>query len=296
MSNELVQSALERANSVLSSHLMLLLADRAVLGAHPAIYDAGDVAGIGNNVIKVPRAGLDGYALMATATEIQDLGNTAYVDASTNVTVGKYYLAHAMSGSVLGTDMHLSAARMGQSLAVSAMVTETSLAASLATSFSVTAGAVTAEMSLTTSLSALSMLEAANVPGPYLMIGHSSHIRGLRLEQLLGVAGQAQYQAPVGVAAGTGYKGTLWGVGLFQSNYAPASGAGKAGLMAGFGAILRAQMTAPVIEPARQVASGNVRIAYSFDDGTDVGKFAGTLYVGYALNDDTRAVQILAKA
>ena len=129
MANEVQTGGLERADSILASQFLLLLADRAVLGAHPAIFEAGDVAGTSNNVIKVPRYGLDGYDVMATATEIQDLANSAFTDASTDITVGRYSLSYDVSTLAVGTDRVLSWPRFAQSLLRSAQVTETSVCA-----------------------------------------------------------------------------------------------------------------------------------------------------------------------
>lgn len=296
MANEVQTSNLERADSILSAQFLLLLADRAVLGQHPSIFEAGDVAGTSNNVIKVPRYGLDGYDTMATATEIQDVANVAFTDASTNITVGRYTLSYDVSTLAVGTDRVLSWPRFAQSLLRSAQITETEVCAALATGFSTSVGSVSSEMALTTFLSALSTLEGDDVPGPYLFVGHTAHKRGLRLEQLLSVGGQAQYQAPVGTAVGTGMGGTLFGVDLFFTNRAPDSSTGKAGMMVGQGAILRGQMTPPVNDPSRQAAFNNILIEYARDAGATVDEYHGHAYFAYAENDDTRGVQVLVKS
>ncbi len=296
MANEVLTSNLERANAVLDARFLLLLADRAIIGAHPAIFDAGDVASINNNVIKVRRLGLDGYDIMATATEIQDLANVAFTDASTNVTVGRYSLSYDASTLAVGTDSVLGLDRFASSLLMSAMVTETSLLASLATGFSNSSGSVSAEMSLTTFLAALAALEARNVPGPYMFLGHSAHRRGLRLEQLLSVGGQTQYQPPTGVAVGSTFGGRLFDVDTFYTNRAPDSSTGKAGMMVGTGAILRGYLSPPVEDPSRQTAVQNILIEYARDAGATISQYHGHLFVGYAENDDDRGQQILCKS
>ena len=297
MANEVILSTLERADSIVSAQRLLLLAERAPMPAHPAIYEAGDVANMRNNVIKVARDGLDGYNLLASATEIASTANTAFTDASTNVTVGRYYLGYYSSGLATGTDDLLKRDRWFQSLAVSAAQTEVSVCTALATSLTTTVGSVTSEMSLTTFLSALSTLEVADVPGPYLFSGHTAHIRGLRLEQLLSVGGQMQYRQPGAVAAGSGYKGQLFDVDVFATNRTPTESGGYAGMMAGFGAILRAQMgAASVGDPSSQIGIENMRLAYTNDESDDLGRFHCNMYVGYAINDATRAVEILTKA
>lgn len=298
MANEILTSNLERVDSILSSTRLLLLADRAIMGAHPAILEAGDVAGTGSNVIKVRRLGLDGYNALASATEIQDLTNIAFVDASTNVTVGRYSVSHDASTISMGTDPELDWARFAQSLLTDALTYETTLAAALATGFSDSLGTDATEMSLTTLLTATSTLEAANVSGPYLFVGHSAHIRGLRLEQLLGVAGQMQYQPPAGVQVGTGYKGRVpvIDVDVFQTNRSPSSGSGYAGMLVGQGAIARAHMTPPVSDPSRQRAMGNILIEYGRDPGATIDQYHAHLYVGFVENDDARGVQIICKA
>lgn len=296
MANEILTSTLERVNGVLSAQMLLLLADRGVLGAHPAIVDAGDVASMNSNVIKVRRLGLDGYDIMATATEIQDLANSAFSDASTNVTVGRFSLSYDASTLAVGTDSELGRDRFARSLLTSAQVTETSVAAGLATGFSTSLGSVTTEMSLTTFLTALSTLEIKDVPGDYLFIGHGAHRRGIRFEQLLSVGGQAQYQPPSGVAVGTPFGGRLFGVDTFYTNRAPTSSTGRAGMMVGAGAILRGQMTPPVEDASRQTAVANILVEYARDAGATISQYHGHAFFAYAENDDERGVEILTKA
>lgn len=296
MANEVVTSGLERANAVLSARRLLLLADRAVLGAHSAIFEAGSLTGANNTTTKIPRQGLDGYNRMAAGSEASDTANTAYTDASTNVAVGRYDLSYDVSTMTVGTDSELSWQRFAQSLMISAMLTETEVCAALATGFSTSVGSQTSEMSLTTFLTSISTLEGANVPGPYLFVGHTAHRRGLRLEQLLSVGGQAQYQAPVGTAIGTGYGGNLWGVDLFFSNLAPASGSGKGGMMVGQGAIARVTMSPPVNDPSRQTVMDNIMIEYARQAGASLDEYHGHLWVGYAENDDARGVLVECKA
>jgi hypothetical protein len=295
MANEVLTSNLERANSVLAAQYLLLLADRAVMGQHPAIMQAGDVQGINNNVIKVRRLGLDGYDIMATATEIQDLANVAFTDASTNITVGRYSLSYDASTLSMGTDSVLSFDRFAQSLLNSALVTETSVCAALASGFSTSLGSITTEMSLTTFLSAISILEIKNVPGPYLFVGHGAHRRGIRFEQLLAVGGQTQYMPPAASAIGSGAGGQLFGVDTFFTNRAPADSTGFEGMMVGQGAILRGQMTPPIEDPSRQRAVGNILIEYARDAGATISQYHGHAYFAYAENDDARGVEIKTK-
>ena len=296
MANEVLMSNLERANSVLSAQFDLLDAAREAAPLHPAILQAGNVANIGNNVIKVRLLGLDGYDVMASATEIEDIANTAFTDASVNVTVARRTLSYDASAISLDTDDVLSWERFARSLAVSALVSETRDLLALSTGFTGTSlGNDATEFSLTTLLAAISALEASDVGGPYLMAGHTSHKRGLRLEQILSVGGQMQYMEPAGVAAGqTGAAGSLFGVDLFFSNRAPTSGTGRAGMLVGRGAILRALLT-PTAKDSRQTVAGNVKIAYGYTEGTDIDTVTGHAYYGLAEFRDARGVQLVVK-
>ncbi len=83
MANEIYYSGLGDLTvaEVIRNELMLLLADRADLSAHPAIMQLGDVGAQGSTVVKIPLAGLDGYDVMTSVNENASSSNVALTDA-----------------------------------------------------------------------------------------------------------------------------------------------------------------------------------------------------------------------
>jgi hypothetical protein len=111
MANEIYYSGLGDLTvaEVIRNELMLLLADRADLSAHPAIMQLGDVGAQGSTVVKIPLAGLDGYDVMTSVNENASSSNVALTDASATVTIARYALQREISGTAMTVETFLSA-------------------------------------------------------------------------------------------------------------------------------------------------------------------------------------------
>ena len=76
--------------SVVSGDFLLLLADRAALPMHPALYYDGPVDGTGSSTSKVPHLGLGGYDLPDQLGDGSDIVYKSLTDSSSTVAVVRY--------------------------------------------------------------------------------------------------------------------------------------------------------------------------------------------------------------
>ena len=282
MSN--TSSNLEFAAEVIRSGYVQSLAARDILVSHPAILNIGPANGINSLKQTVREIANDGADLYAVAgTEDAQVSPTTLGVASDDVTVGRYSLNRLINGIAMDADSEVGQALIAQDLFVASQVTETSLCLALATGWSEITGDVSTEMSLVTFLEAIAEMEARNVTGPFLFQGHSSHKRGLRLEQLLQVGGQIQYRPTVAGAAGQyGLVGSLFGVDLYFTNLAPTDTGGKAGQMLGANSILHNWQNPSVSNASSEIAVGNVKIIHAPIADRDQDRWIGHLRTGWA--------------
>lgn len=295
MAGENLTTNLEHLTEVGSGVVLLSLADRAVVGDHPAVLNLGPMNLMQSKQSQGRLAAIEGANLYTSRTEIESEANTVITMDDFDVAVGRLSLTRAASGTAYDQDGMLTSEMYVRDLVRSGLVTETNLLAALSTSFTNITGDVSTDMSLVTFLSALTALEARDVPGPYLFLGHTAHFAGLRLDQLLSVGGQMQYQAPSAVGSAVGNMGQLFGVDMFKTNRAPTSTTGRAGMMAGAGAILRNHQNPSITNTGEQIAIGNIKIYDTYEGRTDVKVWGGHLYTGYKIQNadgDTRGQQI----
>lgn len=297
MANEILTSALPRSADVRALQYELSLADRAFLNSqlYPQIIKV-DATKRGSNVIRLSEYGLGVDAMTAAGTELDDVANTALGQDSATVSVGRHSLNRDVSSLALATDDQIMSALLWQDILMSSSRARTNKLAALADSFPTQVGTTGVEMALLTHLTAISTLEGLNVDGPYLAVYHSNQRRGLRVEQLLTSAGQTQYIPPAqGTGVGTGYAGELFNVGMFISNAIPLSTADRKGMMIGRGAILEANLTPVVEDPARQAVIGNVLVEWAREAGKAKSEYHGHDFFGDVIFDTDRGVEIISK-
>lgn len=291
-----------RSADVRAAVYELTRADRSIL--QPELYDAflyaGSVTGLGTQTMRVARYGFgqDSYtaSVSGAATEDDDVTNTALTDASVTVRVDRHSLNYDFTAIAVDTDPVLSEQMMYQSLLVDAGRALTKSIVELAGGFATVAGATGVEMSLVTFLQSINSLEANNVPGEYLAVLHSNQWRGIRAEHLLSTGGASQYIPAAATTSGTtGYKGELFGVPVFISNFAALSGSDRQGMMVGRSAILFADMVPVVKDPARQAVMGRTKLAYEYAPGTDIDGFHAHTYYGVVEFEDLRGVEIRSR-
>lgn len=274
---------LEFAAEVIRGGYIESLASRDIMIAHPAIYPRIDGTEENSLTSTIREYAINGADLYAAEAEGDPTSPTTIAVEADSVTVGRRSLVRLISGTALNADSAYSAGMVAQDLFASAMITETSLAASLAPSWAAGGriGDDATPMSLVTFYEAITQLELANVPGPYLFMGHTVHKAGLRLEQLLNAGGAIQYRQPTATrAAEMGLVGELEGVALYITNLTPVSGNGRIGQMVGRNALINKIQT-PSVQGTEEAALANVKIRYDPIAERDQPRWLGHMYTGW---------------
>lgn len=261
-----------RTAEALSTEFLFQYAAREALPQHPALIYGGDAQGRGSVTLKIPVAGLMGYDLLAATGDGSQVANSPLTDAVITVTVGRYSKSYERSDlarlqdalGVLRADM------FALDAIASLATTLTSLVANVADDFTTFVGTSGADLTAAQFLSAIALLEIANVPPPYLSILHGRQVGDLR-ENLAAIsAGALQWmdatQQQIELL-GTGYRGKFGGVDLFATNHVPSANAGadRAGSMFGRGAIVWADGSVPPEGDPNQLPIGGGKLLVERD-------------------------------
>lgn len=254
MANEIIYSGIGdlALAEAISAEYLLLLADRMALPNHPALYDAGDLAGARSNTIKVPHVGLMGYDVPTSATtDGSAVANTALTDGSTTIAIARYSKSYEASDLArIAANGIVNEAAMALDAVVTGALALTSLIANLVDNFSSTVGTSGVDATFANFLDAVTALEVAKVQGPFMAVLHPVQWGDLRKDLAVNAGGAVQFspaaQAAINVR-GIGYQGQLAGVDVFTSTFVPTANAGadRAGGIFGRGAILWASGTIP---------------------------------------------------
>ncbi len=244
----------QRLTEVLSSEVLLQLADRNALPNHPALFYGGDAGGRGSLALKVPIVGLMAYDAMSAQSEGGSIANTALTDTSVVCTVGRYGKAYSATDMARFTNPQggvINPAIFAQDAVVSDAMLLTNLVANLMDNFSSTVGTTGVDMDLAVYLAAQDTLSLANVQGPLMCILHTRQYRDLQADIALAVGGSAQYvfaTTPELIALRSdSYKGKLLETDVFTSNQVPSvGGTDRGGGMFGRGAIIWVDSTITV--------------------------------------------------
>src|SRR5689334_20194329 len=94
---------------VASDRFALLAKDRSVLGNHPALLYAGDLAGKMSSTVQVPGVGYMGYDLAGDAGENSSTANTAFSDTSGSIAIAQKATLYNVSEllRITGADLGL---------------------------------------------------------------------------------------------------------------------------------------------------------------------------------------------
>jgi hypothetical protein len=308
MANEVVYSGLGdlRLAKILNNEIMLLLADRFSIRTHPAIYNAGNIAGRGSTVLSVPQAGLDGYDLMtATGGEIVAASNVALTDASADITIARYALRREISDLANMTDsVGLNVEALAADMVGAYEMAVTNAICDTIDGFTATAGTSGVDLSVDDFFSALFTLEQASVPTPFMSVLHPVQVTDLQ-NSIRAEGGALQYIAATQemlVAKGQGYAGSFLGVDIFKSSKVPTANAGadRAGAMMGYGAVGMAEGSVRPISAlggALQFPSGTVlAVEYERASATALTAITGNAYFGVAIMQDAKGVSIITDA
>jgi hypothetical protein len=308
MANEVVYSGLGdlRLAKILNNEIQLLLADRFSLRTHPAIFNAGNIAGRGSSVISIPQAGLEGYDLMtAVGSETTAASNVALTDASADITIARYALRREISDLANMTDsVGLTAERLAADMVGGYEMAVTNAICDTIDGFTATAGTTGVDLSVDDFFSALFTLEQASVRTPYVSVLHPVQVTDLQ-NSIRAEGGALQYIAATQemlAAKGQGFAGSFLGVDIFKSSKVPTANAGadRAGAMMGYGAVGMAEGSVRPISAlsgALQFPAGTViAVEYERSSATALTAITGNAYFGVALLQDAMGVSIVSDA
>jgi len=308
MANEVVYSGLGdlRLAKILNNEIQLLLADRFSLRTHPAIFQAGNIAGRGSSVLSVPQAGLQGFDLMtATGGEIAAAGNVALTDASADITIARYALRREISDLANMTDsIGLTVERLAADMVGGYEMAVTNAICDTIDGFTATAGTSGVDLSVDDFFSALFTLEQASVMTPYVAVLHPVQVTDLQ-NSIRAEGGALQYVAATQEmlsAKGQGFAGSFLGVDLFKSSKVPTAngGADRAGAMMGYGAVGVAEGSVRPIAAlggALQFPAGTViAVEYERTSATALTAITGNAYFGTAILQDGMGVSVITDA
>jgi len=307
MANEVTNAGLIpdlRLARILNNEIQLLLADRFSLRTHPAIFNAGNIAGRGSSVISIPQAGLEGYDLMtAVGSETTAASNVALTDASADITIARYALRREISDLANMTDsVGLTAERLAADMVGGYEMAVTNAICDTIDGFTATAGTTGVDLSVDDFFSALFTLEQASVRTPYVSVLHPVQVTDLQ-NSIRAEGGALQYIAATQemlAAKGQGFAGSFLGVDIFKSSKVPTANAGadRAGAMMGYGAVGMAEGSVRPISAlsgALQFPAGTViAVEYERSSATALTAITGNAYFGVALLQDAMGVSIVS--
>lgn len=307
MADEIIYSGIAdlRTAQALSAEILLLLADRNALPNHPSLVYAGDAAGRGSSVLKVPGVGLGGYDLLSSTGDGSAVANTALTDAAYTVTVARYSKSYEASDLARLTDPANGKIKIGEfamDAVQSANNTLVSLVANVTDDFTSTVGATGVDLSVANFLAAIQTLEVAKNVGPYMAILHPQQMGDLRTA-IASVTGGAVQWLPASQEQiqilGNGYRGQWMGVDIFSSSYVPTANAGadRAGGMFARSAVLWADSSIPEENDANQLILAN-KIMFERERTAKSGltAYVTHYYVGVSKGNDAAGVSIITDA
>lgn len=257
MANELLYSG--AGDMVLTETLgkmfLLLLADRAYIGNHPALYYAGDLQGSGSATIQLAEIGWDGYDILQDTNENTAATETAVNDDSVTVTVARKSMARNISDLLSIVDSiglitnpeafarDAVGAKAGKLMDMICQITD---------GFAATSGPGTGvDADLDSFLVGNIQLDVANVPGDdRLALLHPQQVGDIQRDLATAASGAYAFDRSTKDfidMRGTGWKGELAGVDVFSSGRVPTvnAGADRGGAIFGRGAVVWADATIP---------------------------------------------------
>lgn len=293
-----------RLSETLSAEVLMLLADRAFLGNHPALMYLGDLGGSPSLTKKISQLGWNGYDALADVAEGSSVVNTAFTDASATVVVSRRAKAYIHSELAAATDIQglLTRPSFAMDAATSAAMKLTSLIANVTDDFTAQAGATTVDLNASDLITAHITLEIANanVGGGVMCILHPQQWGDVQQDIL--AAGGTLAETDTAQASlqlmGSGYKGNFFGIDIFTSNQVPTatSGADRAGGMFTRGAVAWADATpASDGNPLRQVI-GKILLGTDYDSKAGETTTTQSYFCGVSQVIDAAGVTILSDA
>lgn len=308
MANEIVFSGLGDLTTAarLSAEILLLLADRTALPAHPAVKYVGSVSGSGSNVIQVPHVGLMGYDLMSATNEGTAVTNTALTDASTSITVARYSKVYQPGDTARMVDATgvINIDFFAMDAVVSRAATLLSLAADVVDGFTATQGTSGADATFANFLDCITTLETASAQGRLISLLHSVQWGDIRKDVASSAGGAVVFnqgaQAMIDAMKGLGYQGMFCGVDVYTSNRVVTANtaADRAGGMWAPGGLLWADGIVPFDgDPnAVQIDGGRVLFERARSATAGLTGYVSHAYLGVAKGIDLAGVSLITDA
>lgn len=300
MANEVSYSGLTtdaRLSQVLAQEIEVILHDQASLMGHPAIRYAGDMAGRGSTVIKIPRAGLQGYNRMAAVSEGSSTSNTALTTANTTITIARQGLQRQAYDLVTLTDPiggvgGINVIALAADMVASAMLRFTEMVCGV-TAFTSNAGTSGAVATIDDWFTAQFTLTQASVPAAAaLAVVYPKQLTNLQ-NSLRGESGAMQWMAATAdmiARKGQGFAGSLLGTDIFVSALIPTANAGvdSSGMMFGTGAIAYADGSpSPIVSYGVQYPGGTkIYVEFERDAAATLTKIVGNYFLGVSKDQD----------
>ena len=294
-----------RLAQMISQEIRLLLNDSTNLRNTPFMDFVGSINGMGSDTIRVRKAFLDGedaWSEFSGVTEDQAVSDTALVDAHVDVTVKRQALAYSITDLASMTGMgggDIDPFRIAESISKSYEARFADLTGALLGSFTPQVGSAVS-MSVNVFMDAIQTLESADsgkgVPGPYVCVLAPAQFAELQDTIRSESTGILQFIAPsyeALSAKGSHYKGSFLGVDIYTSSHVTDNGSNYAGAMWGPGAIGYATGTpAGLPGAAETMEMGEVVIEMDRDATKALTRIVGHAYLGMAIIDDNRGVEI----
>jgi hypothetical protein len=294
-----------RLAQMISQEIKLLLADSTNLRNTPYMDFVGSINGMGSDTIRVRKAfldGEDGWSEFSSGTEADAVGDTALVDGHVDVVVKRQALAYSITDMASMTGMgggDIDPFRIAESIARSYEARFANLTGALLGGFVPQVGSAAA-MSVSVFLDAIQTLEAADsgkgAPGPYVCVLAPAQFAELQDSIRSENSGILQFVAPsyeAISAKGSHYKGAFMGVEIYTSSYVTDNASNYAAAMWGPGAIGFATGTPAGLPGASETMEmGEVVIEMDRDATKAITRIVGHAYLGLAIIDDDRGVEI----
>lgn len=296
-----------RVSQILSADFLQMVADRNALPNHPALHYAGDLFGRGTDTIKIPHNSLPGYDALIQTADGSAVGNTAFVDGSTTISVARYSKSYAPTdlAKFSSPSGEFAPGRFAEDAILSGALNLTDLIANLVDGFSNTVGATGVDLSLANWLAGLGLLEVtcqgAIGEGAVMAVLHTQQVSDLRTAIGTNAAGALQWYPPSMdqlVIRGNGYRGRYMGVDIFASSRVPTANAGadRAGGLFVKGAICWADMGVQAEGPMQLAIGGKVLFEVDRDAPAGITKYVSHAYQGASEGIDAYGVSVITDA
>ena len=293
-----------RLSQMISAEIKLLLKDSVNLRNTPFVDFCGSINGMGSDTIRVRKAFLDGesgFSEFNGGTEDSPVGDKALVDGHVDIVCKRNSLAYSITdlASMTGMGQDIDPFRIAEHISKSYDALFAKLTAAVFGGFTAQVGSTSA-LTVSIFLNAVQALEAAGTnkgaPGPYVCVLHPAQFAELqdsiRQEQNSALAyAPASYEALS--AKGSHYKGSFMGVEIYTSSYVTDNGSNYAAAMFAPGAIGYATgMPSALPGAVEAMEMGEVMVEMDRDATKALTRIVGHAYIGLAIIDDDRGVEI----